>query len=59
MKMNPWFAHPQAILGVYNFLLSDEYSQNYINKHPDASELYNGSGLYSSKRRKSYTLRMA
>ncbi len=22
--------HPQAILGVYDFLLSDEYSQSYI-----------------------------
>ncbi len=22
MKMTPWFTHPQAILGVYDFLLS-------------------------------------
>ena len=45
MKSIPSFTHPQAILGVYDFLLSDEYNQSYINKHPDASELYNGSEL--------------
>ncbi len=26
MKITPWFTHPQAILGEYDFLLSDEYS---------------------------------
>jgi len=36
MKITPWFTHPQAILGVYDFLLSDEYNQSYINNHPDA-----------------------
>ncbi len=30
IKLPPWFTHPQAILGVYDFLLSDEYSQSYI-----------------------------
>ncbi len=36
MKISPWFTHPQAILGVYDFLLSDEYNQS-------SSKLYNGS----------------
>ncbi len=27
-----WFTHPQAILGVYDFLLSVEYNQSYIKK---------------------------
>ncbi len=26
----PWFTHPQAILGVYDFLLSDKYNPSYI-----------------------------
>jgi len=25
MKIIPWFTHPQAILGVYDYLLSDEH----------------------------------
>ncbi len=29
MKMT-WITHPQAILGVYDILISDEYSQSYI-----------------------------
>ncbi|ROI16112.1 Inactive ubiquitin carboxyl-terminal hydrolase MINDY-4B [Anabarilius grahami] len=32
--------HPQA---VYMTILSDEHNQSYINKYPDASQLYNGS----------------
>ena len=43
MKINPSFTHPQAILGVYDFLLSDKHNRRNINKYPDASELYNGS----------------
>ncbi len=43
MKITPWFTHPQAILGVYNCLLSDEYNQSYIKKYPGSSKLYNGS----------------
>jgi len=43
MKISPSFTHPQDILGVYDFLLSDEHNQRNINKYPDASELYNGS----------------
>ncbi len=27
MKIISWFIHPQAILGVYNFLISDKYNQ--------------------------------
>ncbi len=30
MKITPWFTHPQAILGVYDFLLSQEYNRSYI-----------------------------
>jgi len=43
MKITPWFTHPQAILGVYDFLHSDENNLSYINNHPDDPELYNGS----------------
>ncbi len=32
MKITPWFTHPQAILGVHDFLLSDEYKRSYIKK---------------------------
>ena len=48
MKISPSFTHPQAILGVYDFLLSDEHNRRYINKYPDASELYNGSKHYQT-----------
>ncbi len=30
MKISPWFTHPQAILGVYDLLFSDEYNRSYI-----------------------------
>jgi len=43
MKISPSFTHPQAILSVYDFLLSDEHNLRYFNKYPDASKLYNGS----------------
>jgi len=43
MKVTPSFIDSQAILGVYDFLLSDEHNLSYINKYPDTSELYNGS----------------
>ncbi len=29
MKITPWFTRHQAILGVYDFLLSDEYNLSY------------------------------
>ncbi len=29
MKMSPWFTHPKAILGVYDFF-PYEYSRSYI-----------------------------
>jgi len=32
MKITPCFAHPQAILGVCEILLSDEYNRSYIKK---------------------------
>jgi len=33
MKITPSFTHPQAILGVYDFLLSDKHNQRNINKY--------------------------
>ncbi len=42
MKIDLWFTHPQANLGVYDWLLSDEYNQSYIKKCPGSSRLYNG-----------------
>ncbi len=30
MKISPCFTHPQSILGVYDFLLSDEFNRSYI-----------------------------
>jgi len=53
MKITPSFTHPQAILGVYDFLLSDEHNLRYINKYPDASELYNGNEWYQPVKKKS------
>ncbi len=38
MKITPWFTHPQAILVVYDFLLSDKYNLSYINKLYNDSE---------------------
>jgi len=35
MKISPSFTHPQAILGVNDFLLSDEHILRYINKYPE------------------------
>jgi len=46
MKITLSFTHPQAILGVYDFLLSDEHNRRYVNKYPDTSKLYNGSERY-------------
>ncbi len=43
MKIKLWSTNPQAILGVYDFLLSDEYNQSSIKKCPGSSKLYNGS----------------
>jgi len=43
MKITPSFTHPQAILGVFDFFLSDEHNWSDINKYPDAFKLYNGS----------------
>jgi len=39
MKISPSFAHPQAILGVYDFLLSAKHCQGYIKKYPGTSRL--------------------
>ncbi len=41
MKFTLWFA--QALLGVFDFLLSDESNQSYIKTCPGSSKLYNGS----------------
>ncbi len=42
MKITPWCTHPQAILGVYDFLLKDEYYQNYIKAFPSFIMEVNG-----------------
>jgi len=41
MKITP-FTRPQAILGVYEILLSDKYSWSYIKRCPGSSKPYNG-----------------
>ncbi len=46
MKITPWFTHPQAILDVYDFLLSDKHNQSYIKICPGSSKLYNGSEFF-------------
>ncbi len=33
MKISPCFTHPQGILDVYDFLLSDEYKESFIKKN--------------------------
>ncbi len=37
MKITPWFT--QAILGVYDFLLSDKYILSYLKNRPGSSKL--------------------
>ncbi len=32
MKISLWFTHPRGILGVYDFLLSDESNRSYLKK---------------------------
>ncbi len=39
MKMILLFTSPQTILGVYDFLLSDEFSRSYIKNGPGSSKL--------------------
>ncbi len=53
MKITPWFTHLQAILGVCDFLLSDECIQSYIKKCPGSSKLYSVEILKSNKVRPS------
>jgi len=43
MKITPWFTHPEAILHVYDILLSDVYNLGYIKKCPGSSKFDNGS----------------
>ncbi len=38
MKFSPCFTHPQSILGVYDFLLSDECNWSYIKIFPCSSK---------------------
>ncbi len=38
MKISPWFTHPRGILGVYDFLLSDESNLSYIKNGPGSSK---------------------
>ncbi len=44
MKISPYFTHPQDILGVYDFLLSDESNRSYIKNGPGSFKLYDGMG---------------
>ncbi len=44
MKISLCFTHPRGILGVYDFLLSDESNRSYIKNYPGSSKLYNGMG---------------
>ncbi len=37
MKISLCFTHPQSILGVYDFLFSDESNQSYIKNGPGPS----------------------
>ncbi len=47
------FTHPQSILCVHDFLLSDESNQSYIKNCPGSSKPYNGDkrvfAVYSSE----------
>ncbi len=55
-KYTPWFTHPKAVLGLYDFLLSDEAIRSYIlNKHPGSFKLYNAGEwvLFSIAQKKS------
>ncbi len=52
MKISLLFTHPQAILGVYDFLLSDEFNRSNIQNCPGSSKLYHCSQqvfLYNSR----------
>ncbi len=45
--------HPKSILGVDDFLLSDEYNRSYIKNCPGPSKPYNGvSGCFLSTAQK-------
>ncbi len=43
MKITSCFTHPQPILGVNDFLLSDEHNQSYNKMYLGSSKFYNGS----------------
>ncbi len=43
-KIRPQFTRPQCILGLYDFLRSDESNQGNIKNYTGSSKLYNGSG---------------
>ncbi len=44
MKISPSFTHLQRILGVYDFLHSDESNQSYIQNYPGSFKLYYNMG---------------
>ncbi len=44
IKIIPWFTHPQGILGLYDFLISEESNRSYVKYCPGSSKLCNGSG---------------
>ncbi len=45
MKISPCFTHPQGILDVNDFLLSDESNRSYIKTCPGSFKLYNVMGV--------------
>ncbi len=44
MKISLCFTHPRGILGVYDFLLSEESNRSYIKNCPGYSKRYHCSG---------------
>ncbi len=42
MKISLCFTHPKSILGVCDFLISDESNQSYIKNCPGSSKPFNG-----------------
>ncbi len=51
MKIIPCFTHPRGILGVYDFLLSDESNRSYIkNKNVKKNEKKNFSFVRMKKK---------
>ncbi len=50
MKITTWFTRSQAILGVYEFLISDKYNQSYsqVHKYWDIDTILTFLALYTT-----------